>query len=800
MLLATAGTVDAQTNTNGSFESTDLGVVTDLAAGVDGWSLEVAEALTEAPEFSIVDDAYEGDRALRVAVNATGENAYDIQATATPVNVTPGATYNVSVWAKSETAGGTAAFTVGNASFSEYAALRDGINLTTEWQQFTFSFTVTDQETVIRAPLHFSFTANVDNAVYIDALTIIDPDAPNPAAVPVIVEAESGTLGSDFSTASDDTDATYIEISTPLADTAYPGENRTATYEVTFPAAGTYDLFARVYVGPDGGGFDDDSFFYANEFGQRDATLGTDWVTANGLASAGYSEEDNVVRGPGAEGVELWKWVNLSDFGLDAPDIPADSFMVAEGALTQTFQIGAREDGLRIDKLAFGLSTYFYTVDNLENGEEGSPTNPDDGGFEPSGPPLAEGANRFLGNVYSNAQRPDYEFYWNQVTPENAGKWGAVESTRDQMNWGALDTAYNLAKENGWPFRFHILIWGNQQPTWMADLSEEEQLAEINEWFAAVAERYEDIDYLEVVNEPLHDPPSCDHPNNQGDNCASSGDYLDALGGSGETGWDWIVTSFRLARQYFPDTPLMINDYGILSSTTEARRYREIVEILQEEDLIDLVGVQGHAFSTRTGAPITAVLDILAGTGLPLMVTEFDVDGNPNESAFVTEEQSDANQLRDMQRIFPQLWQHPAMVGVTLWGWRPGHWRTAQDAFLVRDNGEERPALVWLRQYVSENLSVASEGGPSSTIASLGSAPNPFSRTTRVEYSLAEASEVSLQVFDVTGRVVATLATGQRTAGEHTETFDASGLASGFYIVQLRAGDEVQTGRVILTR
>lgn len=35
------------------------------------------------------------------------------------------------------------------------------------------------------------------------------------------------------------------------------------------------------------------------------------------------------------------------------------------------------------------------------------------------------------------------------MTPENAGKWGSVESTRDTMNWGQLDTAYTLAKTNG---------------------------------------------------------------------------------------------------------------------------------------------------------------------------------------------------------------------------------------------------------------------------------------------------------------------------------------------------------------
>ena len=75
--------------------------------------------------------------------------------------------------------------------------------------------------------------------------------------------------------------------------------------------------------------------------------------------------------------------------------------------------------------------------------------------------------------------------YFNQVTPENAGKWGSVESTRNQMNWTELDSAYALAKTKGYPFKMHTLIWGQQQPVWIENLPAAEQLAEINEWFAA---------------------------------------------------------------------------------------------------------------------------------------------------------------------------------------------------------------------------------------------------------------------------------------------------------------------------
>ena len=298
--------------------------------------------------------------------------------------------------------------------------------------------------------------------------------------------------------------------------------------------------------------------------------------------------------------------------------------------------------------------------------------------------PIADGKEKFLGSIHSATQIQDFEQYWNQVTPENAGKWGSVESTRDVYNFTQLDAAYDFAKQNGFPFRYHVLLWGNQQPSWIESLDPEEQLEEIEEWMDTVAARYPDIDYLEVINEPLHDPPSG----------SGNGNYLQALGGTGTTGYDWIVTGFRIAKERFPNVPLMINDYNILNNPTDANRYVTIINLLKEEGLIDIIGVQGHAFTTTTdNGTMQTVLDLLASTELPIMVTELDIDGPTSQE-----------QLEEYQRIFPLLWEHPSVMGITLWGFRPGLWRNAQKAYLIDTDGSERPALIWLREYV-ENAS-----------------------------------------------------------------------------------------------
>lgn len=300
----------------------------------------------------------------------------------------------------------------------------------------------------------------------------------------------------------------------------------------------------------------------------------------------------------------------------------------------------------------------------------------------------ADSARKFIGNIWSPRQVENFERHWNQVTPENAGKWGPMAPTRDSINWAPLDAAYKLAKDNGYIFRFHTLIWGNQQPEWMADLTPEEQLAEVRKRFTSIAARYPEMDYVEVVNEPLHDPPRMRNENDR-----ASGNYYEALGGAGSTGWDWVLTAFRMAREEFPDTKLVLNDFNITNSDEATTRYIELIRLLQAENLIDVIGIQGHAFTTTADSAVTrANLNRLAETGLPIMVTEMDIDGP-----------TDDVQLAEMRKNFPIFWDHPSVIGVTLWGWRPGLWRQRQGANLVREDGTYRPALDWLLNYVDND-------------------------------------------------------------------------------------------------
>lgn len=86
--------------------------------------------------------------------------------------------------------------------------------------------------------------------------------------------------------------------------------------------------------------------------------------------------------------------------------------------------------------------------------------------------------------------------------------------------------------------------------------------------------------------------------------------------------------------------------------------------------------------------------------------------------------------------------------------------------------------------------------------------PNPFNPSTKIKYSIPsviasgakQSLLVTLKVYDVLGNEVATLVNEEKPAGIYEVTFNASGLSSGVYFYSIRAGDFVETKKMILIR
>jgi len=296
----------------------------------------------------------------------------------------------------------------------------------------------------------------------------------------------------------------------------------------------------------------------------------------------------------------------------------------------------------------------------------------------PAGAQIANGKPKFVGNVIGGSVPSNFATYWNQVTPENATKWGSVEGTRNVMNWTQADAAYNFAQQRGFKFKFHTLVWGAQFPSWLTNsgLTQTQQRAEIEEWIRLAGQKYPNAWAVDVVNEPTKTAIS----------------WKNALGGNGSTGWDWVITSFQLARAAFPSAKLLINEYGTENDANARNQYKTIINLLKARNLIDGIGIQAHYFNldNMTGSQMTTALNDYATLGLDVYISELDITGGG----------SDSGQLAKYQDLFPAIWNHNSVKGITLWGYIVGQtWHDGTG--LVTSSGQERPAMTWLKGFVA---------------------------------------------------------------------------------------------------
>lgn len=272
-------------------------------------------------------------------------------------------------------------------------------------------------------------------------------------------------------------------------------------------------------------------------------------------------------------------------------------------------------------------------------------------------------SKKFIGNITTGGQvRSDFTRYWNQITPENEGKWGSVEGTRDVYNWAPVDRIYAYARQNGIPVKAHTFVWGAQSPSWINNLSASETAAEIEEWIRDYCTRYPDTAMIDVVNEAVvgHQP---------------AGYAQKAFGNN------WIQRVFQLARQYCPNSILILNDYNNIRW-----QHNEFIALAKAQgNYIDAVGLQAHELKGMTAAQVkTAIDNIWNQVGKPIYISEYDI-GDLNDQV----------QLQNFQAHFPVFWNHPHVHGITIWGYINNRtW--IEGSGLMSDNGTPRPAMTYL--------------------------------------------------------------------------------------------------------
>ena len=103
---------------------------------------------------------------------------------------------------------------------------------------------------------------------------------------------------------------------------------------------------------------------------------------------------------------------------------------------------------------------------------------------------------------------------------------------------------------------------------------------------------------------------------------------------------------------------------------------------------------------------------------------------------------------------------------------------------------------IVMSRIVSVDEGLTAPGG----YALLPNHPNPFNPGTTFMFTIPRRSFVTLEVYDIHGREVATVVEGVREPGSHEVQWDASGVASGVYFYRLIAGDFMQTRKMLLMR
>ncbi len=167
------------------------------------------------------------------------------------------------------------------------------------------------------------------------------------------------------------------------------------------------------------------------------------------------------------------------------------------------------------------------------------------------------------------------------------------------------------------------------------------------------------------------------------------------MGGSGKTGWDWVIWAFKKARIYFPHSKLLINENSILSDSKITQNYIAIIDTLKSRGLIDGIGCQGHSLENVDTSIIRTNLNSLASTGLPIYISEYEVIASDA-----------AAQLEIYKKQFPLFWTYPDIKGITFWGYIE-YQMWSKYAYLLTFLLEEQPAMAWISNYLDSYLKVS---------------------------------------------------------------------------------------------
>lgn len=116
------------------------------------------------------------------------------------------------------------------------------------------------------------------------------------------------------------------------------------------------------------------------------------------------------------------------------------------------------------------------------------------------------------------------------------------------------------------------------------------------------------------------------------------------------------------------------------------------------------------------------------------------------------------------------------------------------------DPGTTQPSVIYGGTYTFTVTGVENEVSGPTGFALSQNFPNPFNPTTSIKFNVGERANVTLKVYDMLGREVATLVNEVKESGSYDVNFDAAKLSSGTYVYKLTAGNFVETKKMVLLK
>jgi hypothetical protein len=186
------------------------------------------------------------------------------------------------------------------------------------------------------------------------------------------------------------------------------------------------------------------------------------------------------------------------------------------------------------------------------------------------------------------------------------------------------------------------------------------------------------------------------------------------------------------------------------------------------------------------------------------MVASYDAGGHLLSRTYEVWQNTDWMKL---ERVCYDYDAHGNLICGSWDRWQDSLWVPMDGYFDFADSAGSSYSFVGQRVYLFYRIATSVEALPGDrnplTYDLFQNYPNPFNGETTIGYRIREIGDgvgVTLRVYDILGREVATLVNEKKDPGTYTVRWDASGMASGLYFCQLTANASVQTRKLVLAR